>query len=202
MSEFNNLNALADQLYQDGLERAQKESDRIISEAQDEAERILAQATKEADDIISRTRKEAEKHRVAVQTEIQQKGKQAKQDLKTAIETLITARMLDAPLKDVLSDQEFVKNLIVSAMNAWKDGEEVELVIPQSLKEMEPALHTKVHKHLSDLQVTLNGRMTTGFQIENKEKGYILSFTDVDFKALFEPYLTDAVRITLFDESK
>ncbi|MEQ8471046.1 MAG: hypothetical protein RIC35_07670 [Marinoscillum sp.] len=202
MSEFNNLNALADQLYQDGLERAQKESERIISEAQDKAEKILAQATQQADEIISKTRKEAEKHRAVVQSEIQQKAKHAKQDLKTAIETLINARVLNHPLKEVLSDQDFVKNLITTSLDTWKDGKEVELLIPESLKVTESDLRAKVHKHLPGLKVNPSAHLENGFQIDNKEKGYILSFTDSDFKALFEPYLTDAVRNILFNESE
>jgi hypothetical protein len=40
--------------------------------------------------------------------------------------------------------------------------------------------------------------MDNGFKIEDNEKGYVLSFTDSDFKALFEPYLTDFVRDILF----
>ncbi len=200
MSEFNNLDTLADQLYQDGLGKAQKESKRIINEAERKAKEQLAKAEKEAEEIISKAKKEAEKYRTAVQSQIEQKAKQTKQDLKIAIENLINARMLADPLQEVLSDQDFVKKLITSSLATWKDGEAVELVIPESFKNMESDLRAKVQRHLSGLIVTPNARLENGFQIENKERGYILSFTDSDFKELFEPYLTDAVRNILFDE--
>lgn len=201
MSEFKNLDALADQLYRDGMEKAQQESERIISEAESKAEERLARAVKEAEEIVSKAKKEAEKHRTAVQNEIGQKANQAKQDLKIEIEKLITGQVLSNPLKEVLSDQDFVKNLITFSMDTWKDGKEVELFIPESLQAMEADLRAKVHKHLPGMKVTINSRLDNGFQIENKEKGYVLSFTASDFKALFEPYLTDAVRKILFHQS-
>ncbi|MEQ8239422.1 MAG: hypothetical protein RIA69_09435 [Cyclobacteriaceae bacterium] len=202
MSEFKNLNALADQLYRDGMEKAQKESDRMLSEARNKADERLAIAVKEADEIISKAKKDAEKHRNAVQSEILQKAKQAKQDLKIGIEKLINVQILSNPLKEVLSDQDFVKKLIISSMETWKDGKDVELSIPESLKDMESDLRAKVHKYLPDLIVSTNAHLKSGFQIENKEKGYILSFTESDFQALFEPYLTDSVRDIVFNQGE
>ncbi len=202
MSEFKNLDTLADQLYQEGLKKAQRESEKIINEARKKAEEQLAEAAKEAAAITSQAKKDAKRHFTTVQSEIEQKAKQVKQDLKTEIQNLINARVLSHPLKEVLSDQDFVKELITSSLNSWNGGKEVELLISESFERVASDVQAKIQKHLSGLKVTLSPHLDTGFKIEDTEKGYILSFTDSDFKALFEPYLSDVVRKILFERSE
>ena len=200
MSEYNNLDALADQLYQEGLEKAKKESEKILKEAHNTVEDKLAQASQEAEEIIATAKKEAEKLKDAVESEIRQKSKQAVQDLKNNIAQLINVQLLNNPIKEILSEKEFVKQLIISTLDAWKDGSDLELSIPESLKEMESDLMAKVQKHLPGLKVIPNVHLDNGFTIENKEKGYVLSFTDADFRALYEPYLTEKVGHMLFSQ--
>ncbi|HHP7242777.1 MAG TPA: hypothetical protein ACFCUD_13960 [Cyclobacteriaceae bacterium] len=198
MSEFKNLDALADQLYQEGMEKAQKESERMLSDAKKNAEEEISQAKKEAEEIVSAARKEADKYRSTVESEIHQKARQAKEDLKNQIGTIIQAKILDNPIREVLSDRNFVEKLILSTLETWKDGDALELSISESMKEMEKDLKVKIHKTLPGLKITLNEYHDSGFKIENIEKGYVLSFTENDFKALFEPYLTERVRKLLF----
>ena len=202
MSEFKNLDVLADQLYEEGMEKARKESEKLLSDAEKKAEERLHNANKEAEEIISKAKKEAEKYRSAVESEVNQKAKQATQDLKNQIEKLINAEILDNPTKKALSDMDFVKKLILSALETWKEGKELELSIPANLKEMEKDLKGKVHKLLPGLKITPSEHLENGFKIENQEKGYILSFEDSDFKTLFEPYLTKTVRDILFSSEE
>ena len=198
MSEFKNLDILADQLYQEGMEKARKESEKLKNDVEKKAEERLHNANKEAEEIISKAKKEAERYRSAVESEVAQKAKQVLQDLKNQIEELINAQILDAPTKKVLSDQDFVKQLILSSLETWKNGNELELSIPESLNKMKADLSAKVHKLLPGLKVSTSEYLDNGFKIENKDKGYILSFEESDFKALFEPYLTEKVRNILF----
>ena len=199
MKDFKNLDQLADQLYQEGMGKAQKESEKVLEEARTKAEEKINEANKKAEDIVAKARKEAEKYRSSVESEVNQKANQAKQDLKNQIKGLINAELLSGPGKTILSDEDFVKTLILSALETWKDGkEDLELTIPAKLKGIESELRTKILQRLPGLTITISDHLDNGFKIEDNGKGYILSFTDSDFKALFEPYLTDFVRDILF----
>lgn len=199
MAELKNLDALADQLYQEGMGKAQKEAEKLLNETKKESEDLLRNAQKEANEIIAKAKKEAEKHRSVVENEIHQKAKVAKQDLKNQIEQLITAKILDSPSKDVLTEKEFVSELILSSMEKWKDGYDLNLSIPYKIKNLRADLETKIHAHLPDIKITANEHLDSGFKIVNKDQGYFISFTDEDFKALFQPYLSKAVSKLLFD---
>ncbi len=202
MAELQNLDALADQLYHEGVGKAEKEAKKLLEQANKKGEEILLDAQKEAKEIVTKAQKEAEKHRSAVESEIQQKAKQALQDLKTQIEHLITSKLLDDSSKQVLAETDFIKELILTAMENWTDGQDLELKIPEKVKQIRADLEKKIHNYLPELKISLNNHIDAGFIIENNGKGYILSFTSQDFKALFEPYLTDVVSKILFDSKE
>ncbi len=199
MKDFKNLDQLADQLYQEGMGKAQQESEKVLEEARVKAEEKINAANKKAEDIVAKARKEAEKYRSSVESEVNQKANQVKQDLKNQIKGLINTELLSSPSKAILSKEDFVQALILSALETWKDGkQDLELTIAEKLKEIEPELRTAILQRLPGLTITISDHMDNGFKIEDHEKGYMLSFTDSDFKALFEPYLTDFVRDVLF----
>ena len=202
MAELKNLDALADQLYQDGMERAKNESERLLSQTGKRVEEMLANARKEAHEIISESKREAEKHRSAVESEIHQKSKQLKQDIKSQIENLITTGILSDSTKVLLSDKEFVGQLILSAMETWNDGDDVDLNIAEKLGGLKKDVEKKVHSALPDIRIKTDNDLDSGFKIENNSKGYILSFTDQDFRELFKPYLSDAVSNILFESGR
>ncbi len=199
MPEFKNLDALANQLYHDGMQKAEIESEKILKDAQKRAEEILDNAQNEANELLSKTKKEAEKYRSSIENEVHQHAKQAIENLKHQIKALIVAQILDNSTKELLSDSDFTKELILTSMEGWKDGQDLDVTIPKKIEEMKTELEQRIHKHLPGLIVTSNEHIETGFKIEHKEKGYVLSFTDHDFKEFFQPYLSKRVSEILFD---
>lgn len=200
MAELNNLDALAEQLFNEGMQKAQKESEKLLNETKQQAEERLAEAEKEANEIVAKAKKEAEKYRSSVETEIHQKAKQFKQDLIVEITNLITAEALINPTKELISDQGFVKELIISTLDNWKEGKDLELSVPAKIEEIKAALEKKTHSILPGLVITTNDQLNSGFKISNHKEGYELSFTESDFNMLFESYLTRAVRQILFED--
>lgn len=199
MDELKNLDAIADQLYKEGMEKAQREAEKLLNETEKKKDEILRKAQEEAREILSKANKEAEKNRSKVEREIAQKAKQARQDIKSQLEHAITAKILNQPTRELLGDKEFVRDLILSAMEKWKDGDDLDLAIPQKIGEMKEDLEAKIHGFLPKVKIMSGELFDTGFKIEHKEKGYLLSFSEQDFKALFQPYLTKEVSRILFD---
>ncbi|MCR9250028.1 MAG: hypothetical protein NXI20_06365 [bacterium] len=200
MAELNNLDALAEQLFNEGMDKAHKESEKLLNETKQQAEERLAEAEKEASEIVAKAKKEAEKYRSSVETEVYQKAKQFKQDLSIEITKMITAEALINPTNELMSDQEFVKELIISTLDNWKEGRDLQLSIPTKLEEMKATLEKKTHSILPELVITTNYQLDSGFKISNQKDGYELSFTEADFNMLFKSYLSKAVRKILFED--
>ncbi|WP_420318970.1 hypothetical protein [Ekhidna sp.] len=199
MAELNNLDALAEQLFKEGISKSEKEAKKLLSDARAKSEELIGQAQVEAKAIISRAKKEAEKYRAVVDSQIHQKARQVVQDLKQQIERLISAKLLDEPIQSSMTDQAFVRQLILSTLEQWKEGREVELVISEQLMKEKNDLEHRIHRMLPGLTISVNPQDKDGFIIQHKEKGYILSFTDQAFKALFEPHLSKSINTIIFD---
>ncbi|MEO9476739.1 MAG: hypothetical protein ABJG41_14450 [Cyclobacteriaceae bacterium] len=202
MAALNNLDALAEQLYLEGMAKSEQESEKLLSEARAKRENLLKEAQEEARSIISKAKKEAEKHRASVDSQIHQKAKQAIQDLKKQIEELINAKLLDTSLKSLLTDKAFVKELILATLTQWKEGKDLELVISEQLTTNHKDLEQSVHKLLPGLTIVPDQAMDSGFKIQDKDQGYILSFTDQDFKAFFKPYFSKAINKIVFESDE
>ncbi len=200
MAELNNLDALAEQLFNEGMDKAHKEAEKLMNETKKQVEEKLSKADKEANEIVTKAKKEAENYRSSVETEIHQKAKQFKQDLIVEITNLITAEALINPTKELMSDMGFVKELIISTLDNWKEGKDLELAIPAKIEVIKAELEKKTHSILPGLVITTNDQLNSGFKISNQKEGYELSFTESDFNMLFESYLSKAVRKILFED--
>ena len=163
MAELNNLDALAEQLFNEGMDKAHKEAEKLMNETKKQVEEKLSKADKEANEIVTKAKKEAENYRSSVETEIHQKAKQFKQDLIVEITNLITAEALINPTKELMSDMGFVKELIISTLDNWKEGKDLELAIPAKIEVIKAELEKKTHSILPGLVITTNDQLNSGF---------------------------------------
>lgn len=196
------LQELTQKLYEEGLSKGKAEGEQILQNAQAKADEIIKAAHEEADAIIAKARKEAEDHRTKVEGDVKMAATQTIQETKTAIENLIVVQAVDAPAKAVLSDAEYVKELIgaVAAKFAPDADGDLSIILPESLK-------GKLDAYLSDTLAKTLGKGVTldfsknisgGFNIGPKDGGYYISFSDESFAELIGSYLRPATKKLLF----
>lgn len=187
------LQELTDKIYQEGIEKAQLESEQIIQNAKQEANQIIQSAKQERDKLIRSGEDEINIFKKNVTSELMLASKQMVAQLKLDVEHLVQGSLVKDPVSEALSNQEFIEKSILEVASTLQSN---------SLGEITVQLSEKQHQNLSDqfkkqLEKSFNGGVTftsnptlkTGFKIGPSEGNYLVSFTQEDFNILFGKYL-------------
>ncbi len=189
------LQELTDKIYKEGVEKANNEARQIIAKAQQESETILKAAQKEANEIIEKAGQRSNEIRKNVQSEVKLASQQAISSIKQKIVNLITAQVVEQPVTKAFEDTEFLKKIIVQAIENWKvaDSEHVELSIllpKKQEEELQQYFLQNGNKLIKGgLEVNFEESMKGGFKIGPKDGSFKISFTDDDFENFFKTYL-------------
>ena len=105
------LQELTQKLYEEGLSKGKAEGEAILEKAKAEAAEIIKKAREEAEAIKAKAEKDATDHRTKVEGDVKMAAVQAIQATRGEIENLIVAKAVDAPLKQALADQDFIKEI-------------------------------------------------------------------------------------------
>lgn len=200
----NKLQELTEKLYSEGLSKGRKEAEDLKKKAKAEADEIIQKANEEYKSILTKAKKEAEDLKLKLLNEVKVASKQSLHALKTEIENLLIAASVGEPLKMAMSEAEFVKKVVLAAVNSFNpsisENNTLEVLLPESLKkELDSFMATEVKKSFKGgLSVKFDNKLTNGFKIGPKEDGFIISFTDADFQELIGEYLRPKTRELLF----
>ncbi|MEM7551597.1 MAG: V-type ATP synthase subunit E [Bacteroidota bacterium] len=202
MAELNNLETLTDQIYKEGVEKAEAKSKEIIQEAEKQKEESIKKAKEEADKIISEAKKEAERMNRSVINELQLKGNQIMNDFKVEITKLLSEKIVDKHVSEAFADTEFFKSLIKKSAEHWAKNDQLEVTLPQSIEnDTRKALRNSIVESVPNLIINFNGKFENGFRIAKEGSSYQVSFSEEDFKRLFQAYLTEETIDVLFKKA-
>ena len=181
----NKLQELTDKLYNEGLSKGKQEAEQILGKAKAESGKIVADARKEAERIIAEAAKAA---------------------IRQEIENAIILKTLSGPVDAAVNDNDFIKEIILSIVTAFNPASSepvsLEMLLPEAKKaELEKFVRSKVEKLCTGgIEVRFSKAIDNGFRIGPKDEGYLISFTDEDFKAIISEYLRPKTRKLLFGE--
>ena len=202
------LQELTEKIYNEGIEKAKKEADKILSAAKKEAEEIVANAKKDAEGIVKAAEKDAADLSNNSLNELQLAGRQAITDLKQKITDLIQAETIKPETKTAFKDGEFAQKIIQTVVANWNPSDsksvDLSLLLPAGQqKEFESYFSGKAGKLMEKgLEVNYSDRMKSGFKIGPKEEGYMISFAEEDFENFFKAFLRPKLVQMLFDQKK
>ncbi|MEO1050585.1 MAG: V-type ATP synthase subunit E [Bacteroidota bacterium] len=196
---LNNIDQLVDKIYKEGIEKAEKESNTILTDTQASCRKMLEDAKSEADKILVKARQEADSLSRSIENELKLKSKQMVSDLKAEITNLIGDKVVKENVKAAYADTAFFQSVILEAIKHWSATKGLQLILPESLEDkVKKTLQSTLKTELPDLNVTFNDKLESGFRINSQEDGYLISFTDEDFINLFRTYLTEQADQLLF----
>ncbi|MGI6322654.1 MAG: hypothetical protein ACOXZO_04975 [Bacteroidales bacterium] len=201
----NKLQELTDKIYQEGITKGREESEKIIAEARAEAERIIKKAEDEAKEILSKTEKEAEELKENTQSELRIAFRNALNSLRQDVESMITAKIIDEPVSEVMSDNSFVARLIEIATDKMFLNDDIgggSIMVPSEMAgEIEKILSNKAAKALSSGVVVCPVKsMEKGFEIIPQEGSYKIRVTESDFKNYIREFLRSKLVSLLFEQ--
>ena len=198
------LQELTDKLYQEGLSKGKQEGEILLEKAKQEAVTLLNKARVEANSIIEEAQMQVAEQHANAMNELKMAAQQSLTRLKRSIEELIVAQTLHPPIQKALSETDFVKTMIQTALSAFSPLSEtppsLSLLLPLTMqKELDVFFKTQIDKKLSaNLVVNYDEKQKSGFTLSSKEGGYQIRFSDSDFEALFAEYLRPKTREILF----
>lgn len=200
----NKLQELTEKIYREGLEKGQEEANQVLAKAKSDAAKIISEAKAQAEQIKTTAQKEAGDLRKNAETEISLSAKQVLSGLKQQITAAIEAELYKAPATDALKDADFVKKVIETAVNNWNPNstEKISLnVLVSADMEKSVAEHfsAKAQAKLNaGVNVSSDRAIKYGFKIGPQDGGYVVSFTEADFEALFRDYMRPKIVALLF----
>lgn len=191
----NRLQELTQKLYNEGVEKANEEADKIIAEAKAEADKLKKNAQKEAEEIINEAEQKSVEIKKNVHSELELASKQTIRTVKQQVVELITSKVIDETVKKSFDDEKFVKEIIETIIKNWnpQKDESIDLAVllPEKLeKEFEKYFKAKSGKELNaNLELSFSNAVKGGFKIGPADNSYKISFTEDDFINFFKSYL-------------
>ena len=132
------LQELTKKIYTEGVEKAKAEAEKLTTEAQGKAEQIISDARKEAEKIIKAAKNESEDMIRKANSEMTQSSKQALSAVKQKITELITAKVVENPVKDAMQNSDFLKKAIETTLKNWNiedEGINLSLLLPADFEQ-------------------------------------------------------------------
>ena len=200
------LQELTEKIYQEGVDKANQEAEKIISDAKAEAKKTLDQAKKEAESKIEKAEKEAEDLKKNAMNELKLSARQAMSDLKQEVTNLIQAKAIKPETQEAFKEAAFTKEIIQTVVKNWDpnsdEAVDLKVLLPEKKqKEFEAYFKDKAKDLLNKgLEVDFDERVKGGFKIGPKDGSYLVSFSDEDFEHFFKLYLRPRLIEMLFGE--
>lgn len=191
----NKLQELTQKLYNEGVEKANAEAEKILAEAKSEAEKLKQDAKKDAQKIVADAEQKSAEIKKNVDAELSLATKQSIRTVKQQITEMIVSKVIDEPVKKAFDDVKFVKEIIESVVKNWnpKGNESIDLSVLLSSdleKEFTKFFTQKSGKELNaNLELSFSDSIKGGFKIGPADGSYKISFSDDDFENFFKTYL-------------
>lgn len=191
----NKLQELTQKLYNEGVEKANVEAEKILAEATSEAEKIKQNAEKEAKKIIASAEQKSTEIKKNVDAELNLAAKQTVRTVKQQVTEMIVSKVIDEPVKKAFDDVKFVKEIIETVIKNWdpKKGETIDLslLLPADLEnEFSKFFTAKTGKELNaNLELSFSDSIKGGFKVGPADGSYKISFSEEDFENFFKSYL-------------
>ena len=185
---------LTEKIYNEGIIKAREEASVIIDEAKFKADDILADAEKEAEQILSAARQDAIELTQNIHVEIKHASHQAINTIKQKIAEMITLKITDQPLKDLLNNRTYISDIISQLIDQYKKSNingEFDLVLPGSMiKDSDSMVIKAIHEQFGqNINIEFSQKIQSGFRISPAGNNYIISFTEQDFTKFFSQFL-------------
>lgn len=198
----NKLDVLTKKLYEEGVDKANQEAEKIIKKAKDDATRVIADAEAQAKEIKAKATEEAENLKKKAESEMSLSARQAVTALKQSITGLISGDVAGEIAKVGFEDKTFVQELLVSIVKKWdvtSGNLNLELIMSEDEKAQFEKFVAAKYKTLLDkgLEVKV-GDLPEAFIIQPKDGGYQVAFSEKLFEAFFNQYMRSFTKTLLY----
>lgn len=185
----------------DGVEAAQKDADRIVSEAKAQAGQIVEQAKRDAARLKADTERELAVRDASCRATLSQAGRDVELSLKKALGAQLD-RLLEARVEKALTGGELAALITSVVKSGVVDSKKEEVQVNESVcKALCQELATSLASELkAGLVVKPVKGVDTGFRIAEKDGSGFYDFSAQEIAALLKPFLGDEMAKIVFSE--
>jgi V/A-type H+/Na+-transporting ATPase subunit E len=185
------ISLLTQQLFEDGIKKAQIEGDVLLAKANADAAFIISKAHKDAEDTLKKAKAAALELQNNTQAEIKSASIQAIALVKQSITDLLTVNISDQIVKEATENRDVKIKLLLFAVDSFMKfhlNKSLSIILPA---DTEKDVHSWIEQALqqyinNDVKLELSPKIETGFRIKNHDDNYLISFTDDDFHSFFK----------------
>jgi len=202
----NSIEKLTQQIYQEGVEKAEARAKEILDEASEKARNLVDEAKLKAAAIVAEAEKNALELKQKNEAEMRLSARQSLGALKQSITDLISWKINFDPVSEAFQDKVFVQKLIEKLISYWLENfgkeQRLRLLLPEDdYNEYLEFIEHRAKTVMSDnITIAFKGKMKEGFQIEAADLGFKVSFTAEDFENYFSAFAKPKVYKLLFEE--
>lgn len=198
------LQELTEKIYNEGVDKAQKEADAIIKAAEKKAQDIESDAVEKAKMIVAEAGKKAEDLKRHVDSELKMSVNQSVSALKQNIANTVSMSAIEPPIRELFSDKDFLKSIIEKVVSGIMGMESTDLkvILPANdQKNLESFFKNQLAAELNKgLDLSFSEGVKSGFKVGPADGAYQVSFTDDDFINFFKSYLRPKSSAILFEK--
>lgn len=198
----NKLDVLTKKLYDEGVDKANQEAEKIIAQAKEEAAKLIADAETKAKEIKAGAVADTENLKKKAESEMALSARQALTALKQAVTNLISGEVAGNMAKTGFEDEAFVQEMIVTIVKKWDIASgnlNLELVLSEEENVKFREFVATKYKELLDkgLEVKVGGT-DEAFVIQPKDGSYQVAFSEKLFEAFFNQYMRSFTKSLLY----
>lgn len=198
----NKLDVLTKKLYEEGIDKANQEAEKILEQAKENAAKLIADAEAKAKEIHSGALAEAESLKKKAESEMALSARQAITALKQSITGLISGEVAGQMAKEGFKDEAFVQEMIVAIVKKWDVASgnlNLELILSDEEKAKFQQFVATKYKELLDKGLEVKAGNTDGaFVIQPKDGSYQIAFSEQLFEAFFNQYMRRFTKSLLY----
>lgn len=198
----NKLDVLTKKLYEEGIDKANQEAEKIMEQARKNAAKLIADAEAKAKEINTEALAEAENLKKKAESEMALSARQAITALKQSITGLISGEVAGEMAKEGFKAEAFVQEMIVAIVKKWDVASgnlNLELILSDEEKAKFQQFVATKYKELLDKGLEVKAGNTEGaFVIQPKDGSYQIAFSEQLFEAFFNQYMRSFTKSLLY----
>ncbi len=204
METDSKLQEITRKLYEEGLSKGKAEGERLLAEAKAEADRYKAAVEAEVAAMRAQAAADIAKEKESAEGELKRSLRQMLSAAKADLEENLLQKTVNPAVEAAFEKDAFMQELLLETVRAFGKSEagaaDLTLLLPEAQRAKYDALLQKTLGEAlqAGLQVQYRNDVQHGFQVQSRDKGYKLSFTEADFAALFKQYARENLRRWLF----
>ncbi len=202
------LKELTHKLYQEGIEKANREAELLLQKAQTKAQEIIQRAENQALETLDTAKKQSGQVRRMAENELKLAGTKMLNSLKQEISEVISQKLTAETTRKVFADTKYLKKLIQQGLERWskdpfQQNEPLRILIPSNQEEeiFEHFKGSALHVLDTTLEISADPDLEGGFKIGPQDGRYILEFSQEAFQNLLKLYLRPQLYTLLFSSA-